>query len=157
MTDEMKLDRAKKVYDTLCEVLEEYEWKYEKDEDELVIKCGAQGEDLPMDIKITVSAGRQMVLLLSHMPFVIAEDKRMEGAIATCAATYVITEGSFDYDISDGTISFRMTASFRESEIGEELFMYMVAYSSAVVDEYNDKFFAVGKGLLSISDYLENI
>ncbi len=155
--NDTNFEAAKVVYDKLCEVFDKREIKYRKDDENMVVHIGINGDDLPMDFIMIIDEKRQLMRLMSPLPFKMPEDKRMEGAIATCAATYAITEGSFDYDISDGTISFRMTASFRESEIGEELFMYMVAYSSAVVDEYNDKFFAVGKGLLSISDYLENI
>ena len=78
----------------------------------------------------------------------------MEGAIATCAASYGLADGSFDYDLSDGQITFRMTASFRESEIGEELLQYMVSCACVTVDEYNDKFLAIDKGLISIDDFI---
>lgn len=156
MTDEMKLDRAKKVYDTLCEALEEHEWKYEKDEDELVIKCGAQGEDLPMDINITVSAGRQMVLLLSHMPFVIAEDKRLELAVAVSIVNNRLVDGCFDYNIKTGYMVFRMTNSFLESTLGKEVFSYMLFCSCQTIDEYNDKFLMLAKGMLSLEQFIGN-
>ena len=78
----------------------------------------------------------------------------MEGAIATCAASFGMADGSFDYDLSDGTIVFRMTASFRESLIGEGLFQYMISCSCAMVDKYNDQFLALDKGIMSITDFI---
>lgn len=154
---ENKYEAAKKVYDKLCGLLDSKKLKYNKDDDELVVHMRISGDDLPMEFIIVIDEDRQLLRLMSPLPFDVAEDKRMEVAIATCAATNKIVEGCFDYDISDGSISFRMTASFIDSDIGEDLFMYMVAYSTTIVDEYNDKFFAIGKGLMSISDYLENI
>lgn len=88
------------------------------------------------------------------MPFKMAEDKRMEGAIVTCVANFGMVDGSFDYDVADGTIVFRMTASFRESVIGDGLFQYMISCSCAMVDAYNDKFLAINKGILSVEDFI---
>jgi len=84
----------------------------------------------------------------------MSEDKRMEGAIATCVASFGMADGSFDYDLAVGRIVFRMTASFRESVIGEGLFQYMISCACAMVDEYNDKFLAIDKGLMSINDFI---
>ena len=81
MADE-KLERAQKVYETLCATLDKHEWHYQKNEERLSIECGAQGEDLPMEITIRVDAERQLIMLLSHLPFIISEDTRIDVAIA---------------------------------------------------------------------------
>lgn len=154
MTDEMKIVNAKKTYDTLCKAIEKREWNFTKEEDKLLVHFGVSGEDIPMQFIMIVDAGRQMIRLMSPMPFNMDEDKRMEGAIASCVASFGMADGSFDYDITDGQIMFRMTASFIESEIGEGLFQYMISCSCAMVDKYNDKFLALNKGLISISDFI---
>ena len=153
MTDE-KMTRAKKVYETLCSTLESHDWHYEKDVEDLSIECGAQGEDLPMHITIKVDADRQLILLLSHLPFVIPEDKRLDVAIAVSVVNDKLVDGSFDYDISDGHMFFRLTSSFMESEIGNDLFTYMLMVSCHTIDAYNDKFLMLGKGLMSIQDFI---
>lgn len=155
MADE-KLERAQKVYGTLCSTLDSHEWHYKKDEEKLSIDCGAQGEDLPMEITIKVDAERQLIMLLSHLPFVISEDKRLDVAIAVSAVNNKLVDGSFDYDIADGHMFFRMTSSFIESEIGNELFTYMLMVSCHTIDEYNDKFLMLGKGMMSIEDFISN-
>lgn len=154
MADENKKILAKKVYDTLCKAIEKREWKYEKDEEKLVVYFGVSGEDISMNFIIVVDEERQIVRLMSPMPYKMREEKRMEGAIATSAASFGMVDGSFDYDLSDGTIIFRMTASFRESEIGEELFQYMISCSCAMVDKYNTQFLAIDKGDMDIGDFL---
>lgn len=78
----------------------------------------------------------------------------MEGAIATCVVNYGMADGSFDYDLSDGKIVFRMTVSFRESQLGEGLFQYMIDCSCAMADKYNDRLLALDKGLMSLSDFI---
>lgn len=155
MADE-KLERAQKVYGTMCSTLDSHEWHYKKDEEKLSIDCGAQGEDLPMEITIKVDAERQLILLLSHLPFVISEDKRLDVAIAVSAVNDKLVDGSFDYNIADGHMFFRMTSSFIESEIGNELFTYMLMVSCHTIDEYNDKFLMLGKGMMSIEDFISN-
>ena len=108
-----------------------------------------------MQFVLVIDVERQLIRLMSPLPFKMSESKRMEGAIATCVATFGMADGSFDYDLEDGSIIFRMTASFRESVIGEGLFQYMISCSCATVDKYNDKFLAIDKGVLSITDFIE--
>lgn len=154
MADENKIALAKNVYNTLCAAIERREWRFDKDEENLVVHFGVSGDDVPMQFIMVVDAERQLIRLLSPMAFKMSESKRMDGAIATCVASFGLADGSFDYDLADGTIVFRMTASFRESSIGEGLFQYMISCSCAVVDEYNDKFLAIDKGLMSITDFI---
>jgi len=155
MSDEIKKNHAIKVYETLCEALEKREWKYDKKEDKMVVYFGVSGDDLPMDFIITVDEDRQLIRLISPMSFKMSEEKRIDGAIATCVASYGMADGSFDYDLSDGRIVFRMTASFIDSEIGEDLFQYMISCACAMVDMYNDQFLAIDKGFMSISEFIE--
>ena len=154
MVDEKKMELAKQVYRTLCEAIEKREWDFEKEEEKLLVHFGVSGDDIPMQFILLVDAERQLIRLISPMPFKMSESKRMEGAIATCAASFCMVDGSFDYDLSDGTIVFRMTASFRESLIGEGLFQYMISCSCAMVDKYNDQFLALDKGIMSITDFI---
>ncbi len=154
MADEKKIEIAKKVYDTLCNAIDNRSWKYSKDDEKLIVHFGVSGDDIAMNFIIVVDIERQLIRLLSPMPYKMSEEKRMEGAIATCVASYKMIDGSFDYDLSDGSIIFRMTASFRESLIGEELFQYMISCSCAMVDMFNEKFLAIDKGMLSISDFI---
>ena len=155
MEEQMKLENAKRVYKTLCDALDARSWKYSKNEEDLRVEFGVSGDDLLMRFIMVVDADRQLVRLVSFLPFNIPEDKRMEGAVATCVASYGLLSGSFDYDISDGSISFRMTAAFHESEIGEMLLQVMISTACQTVDRYNDRFLAVGKGLMSLEDFIK--
>ena len=153
MADKMK--QAQLVYQTVCAALDARKWKYGKDEAKLLVHFGVSGDDIPMQFIIVVDADRQLIRVMSPMSFKMGEDKRVEGAVATCAATYGMADGGFDYDLSDGSITFRMTASFRESVIGEGLIQYLISCSCAMVDKYNDRFLALSKGMLSISDFVQ--
>ncbi len=155
MTDE-KLQHAKEVFKTLCATLDSHDWHYEKDEEKLVIQCGAQGEDLPMKLTINVDVKRQLIILLSFLPFEIPEDKRLDVAIATSIVNNRLVDGSFDYNVTNGHMYFRMTSSFIESEIGNEMFTYMLMCSCRTIDDYNDKFFMLGKGMITVESFIKN-
>ncbi len=155
MADEKTMAQAQQVYKDLCTALDNRDWHYEKDEENLVVHFSVSGDDLPMRLIMMVDADRQLVRVLSPLPFKMSEEKRMEGAIATCAATYNLADGSFDYDLENGQIFFRLTASFRESTIGDGLFQYLISCCCATVDQYNDQFLAIDKGMLSIADFME--
>lgn len=154
MSDAMNALAAQKMFDTLCAALDARNWRYTKKEDAMRVVFTVQGEDLPMHFMLSVDADRQLVRLLSLLPFEFDQDKRMEGAIACCAASYDMVDGSFDYDISDGSVMFRMTQSFRDSVISEQVLHYLIECSCAMVDKYNDLFLAINAGVLSIGDFI---
>lgn len=153
--EERAMKQAQSVYETICRTLETRGWKFTREEENLVIRCGARGEDLPMDIVIIVNPKAQVVSLFSPMPYKIKEDKRVEAALAVCVANNGLINGSFDYDLANGSIHFRIVTSFRESILSEELFNYMILISANTVDVYNDKFLMISNGMLSFEQFLE--
>ena len=157
MTDANKKELAKQVYSGLCKAIEEREWSFMKHDEDLTVTFIVNGDDIPISFIIVVDEDRQMIRVYSPLPFNIPEDKRMELAIATCAVTDKLADGSFDYNIENGVIVFRMTASFLGSNIGDVLFQYMIDCTCVTVDRYNDQFLALGKGLISISDFLNQV
>lgn len=157
MEDKKQTLYAQEAYETLCTTLDNIGWHYERMDDDLKIMFGVGGDDLPMAFLILVDADRQLIRLLSLLPFQMSDEKRIDGAIATSAINYAIADGSFDFDIETGRILFRMTSSFRESLIGEELFKYMVSVACLTVDRYNDKLCAINDGELSIEDFIKEL
>jgi hypothetical protein len=151
--DEKKL--AKSVYETACSALTNRDWKYTRHDDDLTLSFGARGDDLPMDFVLMVNPRAQVISLFSPLPYKVAEEKRVEAALAVSVANYGLINGCFDYDLSDGEIRFRMCSSFRDSLIGEELINYMVVASAGTVDDYNDKFLMISKGIWGIEQFIE--
>lgn len=149
--------RAEVTFRTLCQTLDKNDWHYKKDEAEMTVKCGARGDDLPMDLNIQVDAERMLVILVSHLPFVIQEDKRLDVAVAVSAINNVLVDGCFDYDVVEGHMFFRMTNSFIESILGVDVFEYMLYCSCQTIDEYNDKFLMLSKGMMSIEQFLATL
>ena len=146
---------ARSVFDTLCAALDSDNWKYQKDEENLEIKTGAQGDDLPMDLYIRVKAKNGVVSLISPLPVKVPEDKRVDLAVAMSVANDRMRWGNFDYDIQDGSIFYRMVACFIDSLLGPELFKAMVYMAANTIDKYNDRFLMLAKGIIDFEKFLE--
>ena len=156
MSDEIKMKRAREVYDSLTAMLDARDWKYQKDEEKLLIRSGIKGDDLPVEFLIVIKPKNEVVQFISVLPFVMPEDKRIDGAIAVSIANYGLIEGSFDYDVMDGEISFRLTTSYRGGSIlSDDLLESMIYIASSTVDQYNDKFFMIAKGMMTIEQFIE--
>ena len=155
MADSKQLMYAKEAYNTLCRSLDNIGWTYKRMDDELKLMFGVGGDDIPMNFLIIIDADRQLVRLLSLLPFQMNSDKRIEGALATCVINYALADGSFDFDLDEGHILFRMTASFRESLLGEELFKYMVSIACHTIDKYNDQICDLNDGKITFEEFIQ--
>ena len=150
-----KAQVAKEIYNSLCDAIDKIGWKYDKEEEKLLVHFAVSGEDIPMKFIMFVDEDRKLLRLISYMPFKMSEAKRYEGAVAACVSSYGLIDGSFDYDITDGEIAFRMVQPFMDGSISESTFMHMIAFSCSVVDDYNDRFMALDKGLMSIEEFIQ--
>ncbi|MBQ6676459.1 MAG: hypothetical protein IJM71_00265 [Clostridia bacterium] len=151
MTEEIT-ERANRVFRTLCAALDSKGWHYKKDEETRSIDCTAQGDDLTMEIEVNVDAERQLIILRSHLPFLIPEEKRNDVAIAATIVNNQLVDGNFDYDYKNGFIVYRMTNSFIESDIGEDLLFFMIMVACRTIDDFNDKFLMLIKGKYSVEE-----
>lgn len=152
---EVDMDRALEVYNDIIDMLDSREWKYDRFDEDLVIKSGIKGEDLPVEFLLFVKPKNQVVQFISKLPFNVPDDMRIDLAVAVNVANYGLVDGSFDYDIKDGDIRYRLTSSYRDSQLGPDLFEYMIMCGASTVDSYNDKFFALCKGFMTINDFIE--
>lgn len=152
MEDDRK--QGERIFQTVCSMLNNRNWTYDRNDEELTIRCSVRSNDLPIYLKIWVEPERSVVRFLSRM-FDVEESKRTEMAVAVSAANYAIVNGCFDFDIRDGELSFRLTMPYHECIIGEELFDDLLYIVCATVDEYNDKLFMLAKNMMSLSDFMD--
>ena len=85
---------AEQTYKTFCEAMDAMGWKYEKFEEDLVIRCGVNGEDLPMELIICVRKEPKIVGIYSRLPFKAADDKEIDMAVAVSMANYRLIHGN---------------------------------------------------------------
>lgn len=155
MADEKNIKRANNVYETICNAHDKIGFKYEKYPEDLVVKLGIAGDDFPMELLYVVNAEVECVSLYSYLPFSIPEDKKTDIAVAVAIANYGLINGSFDFDMDEGRIRYRLVSSYIGSILGEELFLSMTANVSNTVDMYNDKFFMIIKNMMTLDQFIE--
>ena len=136
-------------------MLDEKGIRYEKTPEKMSVHFKMSGDDIPVEIVAAIDAERELIRAFSPLPFTFSEEKRIEGAIATCQANYRLVDGNFDYNMRDGRIIFRMTSSYTQCLISKELLTYMIACLCYTVDDYNDKFFMLNKGSISIEEFFK--
>jgi len=146
---------ARKVYNLFKIHLDNRNFKYEPHDDDMVITLTVTGEDLPQPTLIRVIEDRQLVQILSPIPSKIPEDKRVDAAIAVSVANYGMINGAFDYDFSDGEIRFRVAAGFRGAELTDPDIEYLLGITFHTTDRYNEKFFMLGKGLMTLEQFIQ--
>ena len=149
------MDKATEVFDALVEMLDDRDWKYDKYEEKLMVKGTIKGDSLPVNFIVVVKPKNEVVQVLSIMPFYITEEKRVDAAIAVNVANYGLVEGSFDYDLSDGEIRFRMTATYRDGIPSDDVLERMILLTAFTSDQYNEKFFMISKGLMTVKQFID--
>lgn len=152
--DDAKLKQAKVVYKTLCEMLDDNDWKYDGDEEELCVETGVQGDDLPIPLSIRVDKELQSIIILSESQFVVPEKRRNAVAVAVSMANSLIAHGDFDYDYLKGRIVFRMTSGFSESLIGKTMLAYLVMAACHIIDTFNDKLLIVATNDMTLGEVI---
>ncbi|MBR4223877.1 MAG: hypothetical protein IKR73_03615 [Oscillospiraceae bacterium] len=157
MDDAMKMQTARNVFETICGMLREQDYKFRADPEELKVNFGVRGESFPIDVVYRVIPDRQLVQITSALAYYIPEDKRDEAAIALTMINWRLLNGSFDFDMSDGYVQFRICEAYHDSLIGGEVFDYMTHALFYTVDEYNELLFMLGKGMITLDQLIEKI
>lgn len=155
MEDERVLKQARAMYASICAFLKKKDWSFTPHDEDLVIETGARGDDLPMKLFIAVKPQAQVVMMWSPLPFDVGEDKRLDVAMAIHVANFGLISGSFDFDLADGYIRYRIASSYRESILSDDVFEYMLSVTFGITDEYNDKFLMVSTGMMSVEQFVE--
>lgn len=157
MADAKMTKQAKNVLKTLCKVLDREKLKYNVDEKDCTLSIAMQGADLPIRIMFKSDADRGIITGISHLDYVVAEDKRYDMAVAVTMVNYRLVMGSFDYDLSKGKILYRMTTAFMDSVIGEAAMKTLFFCIASTVERYNDKFLKLSMGAYDLAGFSKDI
>ena len=155
MADEKMIQHAMDIYEKTKDVFTSKGIKFDANDEKMIIKTGITGDDLPMDITVIVNPNAQALSFYSVLPFSVKEDKMAEIAIATCVANNSVIQGGFDYDISEGKVLCKISNSFIETDLSKELIFVMFMRFANLIDEYNDRFFMLNKGLIDLAKFIE--
>lgn len=146
---EINSELTKATFDALREAVKGNGWQCVCNEDALTVQYGVKADDLQLDFYILLDAQRQLVLLMSKLPFTFVPHKRVDGAVETCAINYELIDGNFAYDFVNGLCHFKMTACYRDSVISPKAFEFMLNYSVVVMEKYYKRLYRIAIGLES--------
>lgn len=161
MEEQMEQDRIQSTEqnaDVLISMLEHKKLKYqiaEQSPQRTYIKISFTGNDLPMTLHIILRSDKQIISVISPMPFRMKKEMIPDAALAVAAANHGLIDGSFDLNLYTGEIRFRLTSCYRGSLLSEELFSYLMFISAETVDQYNDRFQGLNDGTLDIQEFLD--
>ena len=145
---------AQRVYDTLCTTLDKMGWKYSADNEKLIVRTAAIGDDLPVNIVTYVDADRSIMFVKSRLPIKVTEDKIVDMSIALHEANYSMLNGCFEYDIAGGVVNFKILVPFVGSLISESVCHYMIMLTCQMVDKFNDKLEDLVKGKMTLKEFV---
>lgn len=154
MADAKNLKQARAVYDTMCEMLDDRNWNYDRDEDALSISCGVRGDDMPISIRMAVDAERLLVMLFSQINIDIPDDVRIEMALAVTKVNYKLVNGCFDYSPAKGNLLFRLVSGVRDSLIGPDMLAYVLDTACGTVDDYNHLFKKLAEKDITLAEFM---
>ncbi len=151
-----KHTNALNAYNTMIDHFTSNKLHITRDDDQMSVEIGFNGDGLPINIRFRVHEDRQVLRVLSIIPVRVPEEKRVEGAIAVAVANYGTVNGSFDYDMNDGEIRYRVCQSIHDgSTLSDETVRYIMAITYNTVKKYNDRFYMLGKGLMTLEDFIK--
>ena len=151
------MSSATRAYKAIVDHLNAHNFKFTQDDENLVIKFTVQGEDLPQPTVVRVDPNRDIVQFVSPLPGNFPSDKLVDAALAVAAANHGMIEGGFQLDLEDGSIHFNASQSFAGTELNDEVINYLFSLVFQVTDMYNDKFFMLSKGMITLEQLIDSL
>ncbi len=151
--DKNEKRRAQAEFDSVCAVLDDHGWAYDKDKDAFEVGFDADGKDMPIRITLKVNPELMTVTAFALIPVEPPEDRAEDIAVVTALVNEQTVHGNFEYDAKARRIYFRAATSYRDSTVDKDVYFYLigVAFSTA------DKVAAVVKALCDGTTTLEKL
>lgn len=149
--DEKKY-QASVVMNTMCQTLENMEWKFDKRDDHLIFTV-ANGENTRIPLFIFVDADKGVMYAHSPLDVEIPEERIADIIFATIEANISILSGVFDFDAARRRHVFKMVVPFMDCVLSESVCRYMIFIVCQTVDRFKPKFEALAKGELALDEF----
>jgi len=151
--EEMNRKIAQNVYDMIISTLKSKDYSFLQS-DGMKVAFQIEADDTPIVFSVVIDAERRLIRMIAGYSITFPQERRLDGAIATCSTNCNLVAGGFDYDYETGAVVFRISTSFAGSIISPDVFLYMVhrAYSACVL--YDKKLERLAKGELPLASYL---
>jgi hypothetical protein len=156
LTEEKKYN-ALNAYGCVTLTLEARNLKFEKYDDELVVRCGFDTDTFPLDLTIYTLAEEEAILILSKLPFEFPEERGLECAFAVSAINCNLKQGSFDYNFIDREIRFRLSTSYCGTDVHLDLCNHLINYSAQTIKKYSDLLYLLATEALTFEQFMMQV
>lgn len=152
MTDN---ERAKAVMGAITEFMDSAKLGYEYDEENNTAFVTITGDDFPVSLMFSANEKNGRVETYSRMPYEIKKEKAMDIAMAIAAINSRIAYGKFCLYIDKGICTYENSEYFTGLEgFSTDYGRALVAPAYSIVEEYNEKLYAVNKGLMTVKEFI---
>ncbi len=127
--------RAQKEFESVCAVLDGHGWAYDKDKNEFEVGFTADGKDMPIGLTLKVNPELMTVTAYALIPVEPPEDKAEDLAVATALVNEQTVHGNFEYDVKTRRIYFRVSTSYRDSEVDKDVYFYLIGVAFSTADK----------------------
>lgn len=150
--------KATAVITAITDYMDETKLKYDADHEKNTVFITVTGDDFPVTLMFSVNAENNRVETYSRLPFEIKKEKAVDVAMAIAAINARIAYGKFCLYFDKGVCSYENNEYLTGVEgFSSEYGKVLVATAYSIIEEYNDKLFAVNKGLMSVKDFLASL
>lgn len=136
MADRKRTKLAGEVYRTFCSAFAAKNWEHKKADRKRQLDFPVEISGESVDFTLTVDASRQLIRMVARFPEKVSAEKLPEVTDALCRVNCKMADGSFDLDMSEGRVTFRITAFFHNSCIGEGFVENMIFFAIACIKKY---------------------
>ncbi len=155
MIQQENSQKAQSTFEALCFALTKLEWNYDKNLSELQITTTVWGDDIPMEIVVTIESGKQCAVLSSVIPFEVADNKEADIVLALSMINSNLAYGSFKYNLAEKKVYFQLVSRFNGCEISTSVFEQILTYAVKIIDDYNDKLLLLADNLMTLDEFTE--
>lgn len=136
MADRDNKKLATEIYRTFCTAFDTRKWEHKRADRKRQLRFPVSIGGISMDFTLTVDVDRQLVRMVAILPEKVSEEKIPEVSAALCQVNCKLADGSFDLDMTDYAVAFRITAFFHNSRIGEAFVENMINFAIACIKRY---------------------
>jgi len=131
----------------LIDVVEEYlieiGWKFEKDDDNDVIKTGVNAKNASFRLIIYSMEEKDLLTVYVAQDNNVPENKRLLLAEFITRANYGLNLGNFDMDMDDGELGYKVSADLEGGTLSRDMVGNMVGAGVSTMDQYYPGLMAV--------------
>ncbi len=129
--------------DTVEEYLIEIGWKFERDDDNDVIKTGVNAKNASFRVIIYGLEEKDLLTVYVAQDNNIPKDKHIVVAEFITRANYGLNLGNFDLDLEDGELGYKVAIDMEGGQLSTDMVGNMVGAGVSTMDQYYPGLMAV--------------